>query len=220
MNAAHALRLQQTALQAAITAAEEPRTDALLRSAHGGAPARLSIYRHAYRVRLVAALADNHTVLQRTLGDQAFDALGSAYVDACPSTQASIRWYGHRLAEFMAAREDLVPHPALVDIARMDWALRDAFDAADAAPLDLAALAQWPAECWAGLCFAPHPSLRLLDLGWDIEAAWLADLLAFAADDACSDSVGCCEHATPAHRVSRIATAGAVTRMTMVSRRE
>ena len=38
----------------------------------------LEVYRHAYRARLAAALADNFTVLARALGDEAFEALAQA----------------------------------------------------------------------------------------------------------------------------------------------
>ena len=40
-----------------------------------------------------------------------------------------------------SAGDPLVPHPSLVDFARMDWALRGAFDAAEAPLLQAAALA-------------------------------------------------------------------------------
>jgi hypothetical protein len=56
----------------------------------------------------------------------------------------------------------------------MDWALRDAFDAADAEPVGLPALAAIVPGQWAALRFEPHPSLRLLTLDWAIEAAWRA----------------------------------------------
>lgn len=133
----------------------------------------LQAYRHAYRARLVAALADNFTVLARALGDEAFDALGRAYVDARPSRNPSIRWFGHELADFMAeADDDLVPHASLVDIARMDWALRSAFDAAEApvlAPADLAALGP---DDWAGLVLHLQPSVQRVALAHAVEPAW------------------------------------------------
>lgn len=133
----------------------------------------LSVYRHAYKARLVEALTDNYTVLARALGDDAFEALGQAYVDAHPSRQASIRWFGHRLAHFMAGADDgLVPHPSLIDFAHMDWALRDAFDAADAEPLDPAALARLDPDAWAALVLHLHPSVRRVPLAWAIEPAW------------------------------------------------
>lgn len=133
----------------------------------------LEVYRHAYRARLVEALADNYTVLARALGDEAFDALAQAYIAAHPSRHPSIRWFGHTLAGFMAdAGDALVPHPGLVDIARMDWALRGAFDAADAPPLDPATLAALSPDGWAALVLQLHPSVQRVALAHAIEPAW------------------------------------------------
>ncbi|MFT7776465.1 putative DNA-binding domain-containing protein [Roseateles sp.] len=135
----------------------------------------LAVYRHAYRARLVAALADNYTVLARALGDAAFDALGRAYLATQPSRHPSIRWFGHALADFMAvAGDSLVPHASLVDVARMDWALRGAFDAADAPPLDAATLAGLDPDGWAGLVLQLQPSVQRVPLAHAIEPAWRA----------------------------------------------
>jgi len=133
----------------------------------------LDVYRQAYRARLVAALTDNYTVLARALGDEAFDALGHAYLAAKPSRHPSIRWFGHGLAGFMAeAGDDLVPHASLVDFAAMDWALRGAFDAAEAPLLDPATLAALSPDDWADLVLHLHPSARRVRLGYAIEPAW------------------------------------------------
>ncbi|MEP7295047.1 MAG: DNA-binding domain-containing protein [Burkholderiales bacterium] len=134
----------------------------------------LRIYRQAYPARLTAALRDNFGVLPTVLGDEAFDALAQAYIEAHPSRRPSIRWFGDELPGFMAAREDLVPHPALVDLARMEWALRSAFDAADAPSLAADDLAQVPAEQWPALTFTPLPSLQLLPMEWNVEPVWRA----------------------------------------------
>lgn len=133
----------------------------------------LEVYRHAYRARLVAALTDNYTVLARALGDEAFEALGLAYLAARPSGHPSIRWFGHALADFMAAADDdLVPHASLADFARMDWALRGAFDAAEAPLLDPASLAALSPDDWAGLVLQLHPSAQRVALTHAIEPAW------------------------------------------------
>lgn len=133
----------------------------------------LAVYRHAYRARLAEALADNYTVLARALGDDGFDTLARAYIAAHPSRHPSIRWFGHELADFMAAAsDDLVPHASLVDFARMDWALRGAFDAADAPLLDAATLAALSPDGWAGLVLHLHPSAQRVRLGHAIEPAW------------------------------------------------
>lgn len=133
----------------------------------------LEAYRHAYRARLVAALTDNFTVLARALGDDAFEALGLAYLAARPSQQPSIRWFGDGLADFMATADDeLVPHASLADFARMDWALRGAFDAAAAPLLEPAELARLAPDDWAGLVLHLQPSVQRVTLTHAIEPAW------------------------------------------------
>ena len=145
---------------------------ALLRPS-AGHPPRLAAYRHAYRARLTAALRENHPVLHRCLGDEAFDALALGYLARHPSGHPSIRWFGHRLAEHLASlpADEAVP-AALVDLARMEWALGSSFDAADAPPLATDALAACPPDDWPALRFTAHPSLQLLQLDWAIEGVW------------------------------------------------
>ncbi len=163
---------QQAALQAAICA-EPGMGDA------GGVspPAGLAVYRHAYRARLEAALRDNYLVLHRALGDTAFERLAAAYLERHPSGTRSIRWFGAGLADFMQDWTEL-PHPALADLARMDWALRDAFDAPDAEPLRAEDLAGLGAQTRLRL----HPSVRLVPLQWAVEPAWRALRLAISEE--------------------------------------
>jgi hypothetical protein len=162
---------QQRALHAAMLGA--PAGPGLLREPTQHEPL-LRIYQNAYRARLIAALRDNHGVLPRAMGDEAFDALADAYLQAHPSRHPSIRWFGHRLAEFMAAHPALVPHPAFVDLARMEWALREAFDAADAVPMTPQELAALPADDWPRRVLRFHPSVQVLTLDWQVEPAWRA----------------------------------------------
>jgi hypothetical protein len=161
----------------AACADDAPAVTALLRPL-AGAPPRLSIYRNAYRSRLVAALRANFPVLHRVLGDDAFADLALAFLAEHPSRDPSIRWFGHALPDWLEARiaeaDPRVPHASLADLARMEWAVGTSFDAADAAPLrvdDLAALAP---EDWPDLRFAAHPALRLVPLRWSVEPLWRA----------------------------------------------
>ncbi len=134
---------------------------------------RLDVYANAYRVRLIAALHDNHEVLYRAMGEEAFEKLAQAYLAARPSPHRSIRWFGDGLADFMAGPyAEQLDHPALVDFARMDWALRGAFDAADNEPLRTADLASLAPEDWLGLQLRLQPGSTLLALDWVMEPAW------------------------------------------------
>lgn len=172
------LARQQQQLRDAVACGAAPGD--LLQPRASGDPL-LRIYQHAYRARLVAALRDNFGVLPRAMGDEAFDELALAYLQAHPSRHPSIRWFGDRLPAFMAERDDLVPHPAFVDLARMEWALRNAFDAADAPALSAAGLATRAPEQWPGWVLRFQPSAQLLALRWRVEPAWRA--LQSAADD-------------------------------------
>jgi len=162
---------QQRALQHAITSAGSHRE--LLRGLGGREP-MLGVYQHAYMARLIGALRDNFGVLPQVMGDEAFDALAAEYVAAHPSRHPSIRWFGDGLPAFMQANEALVPHPALADLARMEWGLRGAFDAADGAAIDASALAGVAPEQWAGLRFTLLPSVQLLAMQWAVEPVWKA----------------------------------------------
>ncbi|HNC52463.1 MAG TPA: DNA-binding domain-containing protein [Accumulibacter sp.] len=141
-----------------------------------------AIYLQAYRARLTAALRDNFPVLARALGDDAFADMADAYIDRQPSHFRSIRWFGGTLADFLAAAPEHLPHPALLDLARMDWAMRSAFDAADAELLTFDEVAALRPEHWLGLSFRLIPSVRLVDLRWRIEPTWKALNADSAAD--------------------------------------
>lgn len=140
----------------------------------------LQVYRQAYLARLREALADNYGVFARALGDGAFARIADAYAGAHPPTGFSVRSHGEHLDAFLAGEPrdhdgtPLLPHPALRDLARMDRALRDAFDAPDAPVLTAAALAAVPAEAWPELQLRLLPSARRVTLEWSVEAAWHA----------------------------------------------
>lgn len=137
-----------------------------------GVAGGLGLYLTAYRARLQAALRDNYPVLHRALGDEAFAELASAYIAAHPSRFRSIRWFGDVLSTFLDAAPQRLPHPALADVARMDWAMRGAFDAADAALLTLADLAALAPADWPLQRFVLLPSFRVVELDWAIEPVW------------------------------------------------
>jgi hypothetical protein len=135
---------------------------------------RLDIYRNAYRMRLLEALADSFPAVHTLLGDERFSALGLAYLDAHPSHRFSIRWFGHRLPELLGEHPEYREQPVLAEMAAFEWALRDTFDAAEATPTTLEDLRRLAPGDWAGLRFALHPALRLLVLAWNVPQLWSA----------------------------------------------
>lgn len=172
---ASTLATQLQAFARAITADTAPADSAtLFRPTPQGGPSRLGIYRNAYRARLTDALRENYPVLYRVQGDEAFDELAERFIAANPSQHPSIRWFGSALPAWLAANHEQLSHPALADLARMEWALCTAFDAADDTPLSVDDLLAHAPEAWPKLRFTGHSSLRLIALDWAVEPLWRA----------------------------------------------
>jgi Putative DNA-binding domain len=134
---------------------------------------RLGIYGHAYVSRLEEALAGNYRALAKLL-DADFHALAESYVRTHDSRYFSIRDYGADLAGFLASNETYAGAPLLAELARWEWAMTAAFDAADATALSAEALARVAPERWGQLRFQWHPSVARLTLHWNVPQIWQA----------------------------------------------
>ncbi len=135
---------------------------------------RLSIYGDAYRARLTEALQANFPALASLLDTEDFGVLASRYIAAHDSPFFSIRHYGHELPQFLGQHPDYVDAPVLVELARWEWDMRGAFDAADATPIRHAGLARFSPQEWAQLRFTWHPSVARLALSWNVPQLWQA----------------------------------------------
>lgn len=158
--------IQQQMLQAVLAGKTPPlphiRSDAL-----ADAGSRLTVYRHGYRMRLRDALKNEFVGLQCMAG-RGFNALLDAYVKAHPSSHYNIRWLGTNLAAFLD--ETKRDHPQLVEMARLDWAISTAFDAADEPCIGTAELAAIAPEAWANLRFLLQANLQILTATHNIDA--------------------------------------------------
>jgi len=132
------------------------------------------VYRYAYSSRLVEAMRNDHKLLHVYLGDEMFDAMGHAYVAANPSQHPNLRWFSSSLPDFLKSTEPYSNHPVLSDLAALEKALNDVFDAKEAPVIGIADMAGFAPEAWAALAFRPHPSALRLDLSTNAAAVWLA----------------------------------------------
>ncbi|HSQ66176.1 MAG TPA: DNA-binding domain-containing protein [Polyangiaceae bacterium] len=123
---------------------------------------QLDVYREQFWLRHVACVAEDYPALVALMGQQPFEALVAEYLGAHPPADFLLRNLGAGLAEFLVARRP--DDPLLADLARVEWAFIDAFDAADAPPLDPNAVAAIPADAWPAARLVLHPSLQRLRL--------------------------------------------------------
>jgi hypothetical protein len=138
------------------------------------AETRLGIYADGYRSRLIEVLESSYPVLANLLGEADFQTLGAQYVASHESTCFSVRYYGHELADFLAAEAQYSKAPLLAELAKWEWAMAAAFDAADAEVIDSAAFAEVAPEDWAELRFEWAPAVQLVALEWNVPQLWKA----------------------------------------------
>ena len=137
-----------------------------------GESAILSVYHNGYSSRLLQALKENYPVLASILGDDDFTALATKFLHDSPSRTPSIRWFGSVLADFLLKQPQALPHPALYDLVRMEWAISTSFDAPNAEPFAVAKVLTVNPNEWPTLRFRTHPTLHLLEMNWKVEPLW------------------------------------------------
>jgi len=133
---------------------------------------QLGVYREGYALRLIEALGTDYPGLMAMAGPADFDHLARAYIAANPSRHPSVRWFGRSLADFIAATPPYSSSPAAAEMARFEWALGEAFDCEDIAPVTADALMALPQEAWETLSLTALPSLHRLTLAFEVPQAW------------------------------------------------
>jgi hypothetical protein len=136
------------------------------------AAGRLVLYAEMYTARMVGSLAEDFRLARRWVGPEAFDALAVEYLAEHPSRRPSLRHFGRALPDFVRARR--AARAGLADLLALEWARGEAFDAADAEPLDWGTLAALEADAWPALRLGLVPSARLVRLESSADEIWAA----------------------------------------------
>lgn len=134
----------------------------------------LGVYRNAYLLRLQDVLANDYEKLALYLGDDRFADMARLFVAENPSKTSNARWFGKTLPAFLKKSPPFSNKPVIGDLAALEKALNDVFDAEDDVSLTLADLGEIAAEKWPSLVFIPHPATRRLDFPTNAHLVWSA----------------------------------------------
>lgn len=135
---------------------------------------RLDVYADMYFYRIRDCLKDDFAAVYTVIGEVNFHNLITDYLLAHPPSHFSLRYAGQHLQTFLVGHALSERWPYLADLASVEWAVLEAFDAPDAtpmAPTDLASVSQ---ERWPELRFQLTPSLQRLQLRWSVHEVWEA----------------------------------------------
>ncbi len=104
------------------------------------------------------------------LGAGQFDQVVANYLEEFPSEQPSVRHLGRALAEFLRRREDLPK--CLADLAELEWARVEVFDATDASCATIEDLVSVPPDYWPALRFRAIPAMQTLRTQYPAHQLW------------------------------------------------
>jgi len=142
------------------------------------ADGRIDVYAQMYWMRIADVLREDFPRLATLVGDDRFHVLARAYLAATPSQHPSLRHVGDGFADHLASHAPAELPAFLPDLARLERARLDVFDAPDAPDagvLTIADLRRVPAEEWGDLRLHVIPALRILQLSWPVHTVWPDD---------------------------------------------
>jgi hypothetical protein len=146
------------------------RGDVVLANERMTPTARLQVYNGGYFTRLKEVLESDYKVLLHAMGAHAFFHLAQDYVERHPSRHSNLNHFGKQLPEFIATRKGLPDRAFLRDLARLERAMSDAFDAPEFDSVDMSTLTHLTPEQWNDVVFEVNPSVQILRFSYPVNA--------------------------------------------------
>ena len=131
---------------------------------------RVGIYQGMYLMRMEEALESDYPGLKHLLGGHAWSALVRGYVAAHPSVTYTLNRLGDHFSDFVAKWPGAKRPELCHDLARLELAMAEVFDAPQTEPLSDAEIAAVPPESWERARLAPIEAFRLLSFRYPVNA--------------------------------------------------
>ncbi len=122
---------------------------------------RFAVYRNNVVAGLIETLRAAFPAVSRIVGEDFFRAIARIYVMHEPPVSPIMLGYGASFPDFIGHFEPAATLPYLADVARIERAWSEAYHAAEAEPLNPAALAAVAPEDLPKLRLLLHPSVRV-----------------------------------------------------------
>ncbi len=119
-----------------------------------------AVYRNNVVSACIEALEANYPTVLALVGPDWFREAATAFVRGSWPDDGRMAYYGNGFAAFLRGFDPASALPYLAGVAELDRCWTEAHLAADAAPLDPAAVARWSPEELAAATLVPHPAAR------------------------------------------------------------
>ena len=134
---------------------------------------RIQVYLDAYYLRLRDVLREDFPRVAALIGLEQFDEIVRSYLQAFPSRWWSVRYLGQSMSDFLRHRKD--SPKCLVDLADLEWARIEVFDAPDAESATVSELVSVPPDAWPALRFTAIPAIQTLRAEYPVHRLWSGD---------------------------------------------
>jgi len=129
---------------------------------------QLEIYREQFWLRHTSSLVEDFPGLGGILGQEDWERLSEAYLSQVAPESYTLRDLGFRLPEVIAEAAWLPHRELCLDMARLELAYVEVFDAPDTLPLAPERLASIPEESFTEVRLVVAPCVRLLSLRYPV----------------------------------------------------
>jgi hypothetical protein len=133
---------------------------------------RYGVYRNNVVASLTGALASRFPATESIVGRDFFRAMAETFIRIHPPCSPVLLAYGATFPDFVETFEPARELAYLADVMRLEAARGHAYHAADASPLDPAALAAIDPARLGDLVLAPHPALSVLSSHHPLVTIW------------------------------------------------
>ena len=166
------LENRQAKFAEALLNPEIPVPDGVVDPAGAPSPKRFDVYRNNVTVSLIEAMATAFPAIEKIVGDQFFAAMAREFVRAHPPTSPLLMFYGEAFPGFLQSFEPVSHLSYLSEVAQLELLRREAYHAADAAPLAPDFLGEIAPEQLGAMTVTLHPTVRLLDARHPALSIW------------------------------------------------
>ena len=162
----------QTVFHRALLDGSAPIPDGLSDGQGRAAGRRFDVYRNNVAVSLTEALEVGFPAIRSLIGPENFKKVAGLYLRQHPPSTPMIMQYGTEFPNFLERFAPLSHLRYLGDVARLEQAQREAYHAADRAPVEADRLERLSPDLMAQARLELAPALRVLRSPWPVHGIW------------------------------------------------
>jgi hypothetical protein len=131
---------------------------------------RVGVYQGMYLLRMIEALEGDYPAVAHFLGSDGFADLVERYAKAHPSRSYTFNRFGGKFPEYIRDAKWLRRRAVLTDLARLERAVTEVFDAPESPAWPAEAIERVPAEAWETAVLRPIAAFRVLSFAYPVNA--------------------------------------------------